>query len=118
MDFMDSRCVSGFRAPGVWADRSGALDHPLSVSATATGATSPTAQGVSDRSHRLWLPSSSRAASARRLADQPQAGLSALQGGGAGSEAQAAPATKKRGETKAQSSGSRSERTVGDGLHA
>ena len=115
---LDSRGISGFGAAGLSTDWDCTIDGSLSFSPTETRAPTETDKGVGSGSHQLWLPASSRSTSARRMADQPQAGLSTLQRGRAGAQAEEAQATEKRHGSSGLSGSSQSKRTVGNGLHA
>ncbi|NIM19128.1 MAG: transposase [Candidatus Latescibacteria bacterium] len=115
---LGSRGIPSFRKAGLAANRGGTVDDAVSFSPTETRAPTETDKGVGNGSHQLWLPPSSCTSPMRRLADQPQAGLSTLQRGRAGAEAKEAQTTEKRDGSSDISDGSQPKRAVGDGFHA
>jgi hypothetical protein len=77
-----------------------------------------THKGAGDSSNKLWLQASSCAASTGRMADKPQACLSALPRGRIGTKAQATQTAAERAGSPDITDGTQTKRTVGDGFYA
>jgi putative transposase len=109
--------LPGQRAPGLPSAAGTALECALPQHQALARAAAPQAARAGGGTAELGLPTAAHPAAARGVADQPQAHVPALHGGGPDAEAGPAEATQERGAARGPAHDHRAESAVGDGLH-
>jgi hypothetical protein len=84
MGGMGQGCLPGVDPPGVHRKRVFEIEHHVSIAATAAGSVKEASERASGSSDELRVPEAACAAETRRLANQPQEGVSFVSGRGLG----------------------------------
>ena len=109
--------ISGEPAPGLPSVAGAALERALPEHQALAGSAPASAAGAGRGAAELGLPAAAYPAAPRGLADQPQARLPALHGGGADPEAGSAEAQEERSAARGPAHDHGGEPALGDGLH-